>query len=181
MGSAAGPGMYDRISLVSEVLNDRSYLDAEHDGDEVLAAEALEKEHFPDLCGAITLWHLVEIYRLYPSKEAWRERRYNIRAMALRYRTEHPSPSATPRPPQEPGSPTARRRQQEASSAVTELQLALRTRTDELQLMRHDLESLRAENRRLREALAVLIGEQPTPTLVDEILADGHEGNGQTE
>lgn len=88
--ASAGENYYERISLAAELLADRHWLETEHRGNDIEAAQALEDEYFHDLCGVMGLWGLLQIYRRYPNQSDWKKFKYNLRKM---YESLKPEPS----------------------------------------------------------------------------------------
>lgn len=86
LGAKAGPSIYERCKLASEILADDGWIVSQHGGDLDAAEKAIEDEHFADLSGFIVLNLLVAIYRKFPAESDWKELRYSLAAMRSRYR-----------------------------------------------------------------------------------------------
>ncbi len=77
----AGHNYFVRISLVHALLQNAAWLQSEHGGDSYRAAEALEDNYFHDVCGAVTLWQLLQIYQRFPAEADWQKHGYHIGKM----------------------------------------------------------------------------------------------------
>lgn len=78
----AGAMHYKRITLAKEILDDKTWVMLQYKGDQIKAAEALEKTYFGDLCGAISIWRLLKIIEDFPNIKDWEARKFNLTAMS---------------------------------------------------------------------------------------------------
>lgn len=78
----AGEMHYTRIKLAKEILSDKDWLVSNFNGDQVRAGEALEKNYFGDLCGAISFWRLLRILEEFPNLSDWEKHKFNLTEMS---------------------------------------------------------------------------------------------------
>lgn len=78
----AGEMHYSRIKLAQEIISDKEWLVTNFNGDQILAGEALEKNYFGDLCGAISFWRLLRIIEEFPNIKDWKEHKFNLTKMS---------------------------------------------------------------------------------------------------
>jgi len=74
----AGNNYYERIKIATTILTDREWIAAEFGGKEEKACETLEHEYFHDLCGAMDIWSLLQIYRKFPEEADWKKYDYHL-------------------------------------------------------------------------------------------------------
>jgi chaperonin cofactor prefoldin len=77
----AGENYYERIQIADTLLKDKEWVEAHYSGDAFRGADHLEECYFHDLCGMMTIWDLMQIYRKFPKKDEWVKHKYNLRKM----------------------------------------------------------------------------------------------------
>lgn len=164
----AGEMHYKRIKLAKEVISDKHWIAISFNGDDLKAGDALEKEYFGDLCGAISFWRLLKIIDEYPTIEEWRKFKFNLTAMSAEIdsRTKKPPIARTNR-----WSITQKAHEEvemdrnrfkrmyevknqevEASSRkIAELELKIITLTREKRQLEHEVADLQKEVKRLKQ------------------------------
>ncbi len=80
MRNEAGETHYQRIFIANRLLQDRAWVEspAGGGGNEDRALDRLEQECFGDLCGAISLPQLLEIFHNVPNLSDWKKHRFNL-------------------------------------------------------------------------------------------------------
>jgi hypothetical protein len=90
LSGQAGQNYYERIKLVTALLDDKSWLTSSHKGDAYRAAELLEHEFFHDLCNARSIWELIGVYRKFPDAKDWEARHWNLTTLIIACKTKEP-------------------------------------------------------------------------------------------
>lgn len=161
----AGESAYNRLALCAHLLTDRGWVEdpSGGGGDEDKALTRLEGECFADLCGAVTLSQLLDIYAHVPDLATWKVAKFNLRKLWADL-----SASRRPQARSEPRNGTGQKREQKplpAPSAFVELTPAMQrevyTRavktTETLEQKAHRLEmenaALKDENASLKEEI----------------------------
>jgi HAMP domain-containing protein len=78
----AGAMHFERIKLAKEIISDNQWIISNFNGDESLAAEALEEDYLGDLCGAINFWRLMNIIEVFPNIKDWERHKFNLTKMS---------------------------------------------------------------------------------------------------
>ncbi len=95
----AGRVIFERVRLADTLLSDNDWVShPEHGGgDQSVAIDRLEADAFGDLCGAVSLPDLLEIYHHVPREEDWRKAKFNLRRLHAEVRARlRPKPPKTP-------------------------------------------------------------------------------------
>lgn len=76
-------GHYKRIKLASELIADKTWVEdpSGGGGDVNIALDRIEEGAFADLCGAVTISQLLEVYHHIPDEQVWKRHGYNFRKM----------------------------------------------------------------------------------------------------
>jgi hypothetical protein len=160
---SAGEFHYKRIALADRLLKDRDWVTSPSGGggDESKALDRLEQDCFGDLCGAIGLPNLLEIYHHVPDVKDWRKHKFDLKKIWAEWKARQtperrPVPvspaSRQPRPLTTPAqyeelTPVQARREYERAFKVAESD---KRRADRLE---EENKVLKAENARLKEAI----------------------------
>lgn len=78
----AGEMHYKRIKLAKEIISDKEWLATNFNGDQLRAGQAIEKNYFGDLCGAISFWRLLAIFEEFPNMSDWEKYKFNLTHMS---------------------------------------------------------------------------------------------------
>lgn len=130
----AGANYYRRTALAAQLLADRQWLEAEHRGNEIKAAKAIEDVYFHDVCGLLSLWDLLAIVRKFPDEAQWAARGYHLRRLREACKVKGKK----------------RTRRQATLAELYAAQQALERAQAELDEVRPRLKSLERENERLK-------------------------------
>ena len=80
----AGPNIYERIRLASELLANRQWVESQHTGDEAKAGDWLQEQYFQDIGGLISVYMMRSMYDALP-ESTWKEYKYNLKALRWEY------------------------------------------------------------------------------------------------
>jgi hypothetical protein len=163
LANRTGRLMYDRARLAAELLADREWLRAAHDGDEGAAADWLQDNHFADLIAPLTVVSLTGMYRDLPEPD-WVAAGWNVKALLLKWQdTKRPRPQGQPAGPAGTRNSVKVKEHEALRQEKEEVEFALRrerdhTRkvTDEAGAMRARVRELELENAALRGRVAEL-------------------------
>ncbi len=78
---ASGQNYYRRIQIADQILQNKDWVLESFRGDPHKAADVLEEKYFHDLCGVVSIWDLMQIYRRFPEEKDWESYGYNLRVM----------------------------------------------------------------------------------------------------
>ncbi len=154
MASKAGEAIFDRTAMAAEVLADKEWLDAEFCGDFEKATDTVESDCFPEL-SAFGLSRLLTLLRTFPTKEAWKNRGYNI----MRLWAEHEEAEEKKRgdrPRAERKGPIKREEHEVALKKIEELEWTLKQVRESDQAKDAKIEKLVGELNELRGEVKTL-------------------------
>lgn len=156
LAQQTGAAIYERVKIAHEIMSDKTYLDERYEGDDLKCAEEIQEKYFADIGGLMSVYHLVEVFRAYPTEEVWKKNRYNLKAMRAQWLEDHPEPK---------NEGHASRRSvtlkdlQVKEEQIEELSCAVKRNEKAAERMEDELTKLREENRKLREENAHLKGQ----------------------
>lgn len=145
--------LFQRVKLAAELLEDFDWIAEFHDGNEDMAAEAVQASYFASLCGYVPLLKVVAIYRKYPKETIWQEYAYNLKALELIYDADRKQEAGMQK--------SSVKRATLAQMAELEAQLSEAKAKGaaakaELDTLREEAQKLREENAQLRVRLVEL-------------------------
>jgi hypothetical protein len=82
LANHAGRNYYERVKIATTLLDDHEWVESAYKGDAYRAAESLEHEFFHDLCSARSIWELITIFRKFPERAQWEQRKWNLTVLA---------------------------------------------------------------------------------------------------
>lgn len=91
LSNKAGENYYERIEIADTLLKDKEWVKLHYSGDAFRAADHLQECYFHDLCGLLTIWDLMHIYRKFPKKDDWVKHKYNLRKMNELIKVKQPA------------------------------------------------------------------------------------------
>ncbi len=157
LANAAGAQHYERLRLAHGLLRDEDWVfDPQGGGgDEGKALALLEAKCFADLCGAVTLPELLDVYEFVPEVEEWKKANWNFRRL-LELTRERRRSKPTRRAPI--GNHAAEVRQADLSfrpvPAKQFAQLPPTQANNAYEQLLQSYQTLRSENARLRKEIA---------------------------
>lgn len=81
LSTQAGENYYERIQIADTLLKDKEWIAIHYSGNAFRAADHMQECYFHDLCGLMTIWDLMQVYRKFPKKDDWIKHKYNLRKM----------------------------------------------------------------------------------------------------
>lgn len=166
----AGPNIFERVRLATELLDNRHWLDhSEYKGDQAAAAEALQEKFFRDIGKLISIFRLCDVFRRFPEEKEWRALGYDLKAMWFKYQEATSTEGEKEKPRAQRH--TAKLKELEATQEkVTDLEFRLKkadiSASDKdamIVQLRQEVERLKLENAELRgenRQLRVQLGQK---------------------
>ena len=88
-----GEKHHERVALADKLLKDKDWVRSPEGGggDENKAIDRLETQCFGDLCGAVSLPQLLELYHNVPDVAVWRKHRFNLKKIWADWKAKQPA------------------------------------------------------------------------------------------
>ncbi len=152
LSNEAGPALFERIKIASEIMSDTGYIEARYANDEEACSEELGRKYFLDLAGLMSVWQLVEVFRAFPNEEIWKEDSYNLKVLRDRYLANREKPTGG-------GRRSAKIEDiKERDEKIEELKYNIKRFEETSKREEKEITRLKEENIKLREENALLRG-----------------------
>ncbi len=85
LAKEAGATLFERVRLLSELLENHQWIEAKFHGEEGKAGDFLGSIYFADIGGLISVWKLRDLYKWRADEVFWQEHKYNLKLLHKEY------------------------------------------------------------------------------------------------